>query len=48
MLFREIFPDRWFTWTLVFLFVAGVILISYLEWVNLDMAASNLLIIVKM
>lgn len=47
MLFRKILPNRWFIWTLAFLVVAGISLISYLQWVNLDMAASNLLIIVK-
>ena len=45
MLFKKILPERWFVWTLVFLFVVGVGMISYLQWVNLELETTNTLII---
>jgi hypothetical protein len=47
MLFKKILPNRWFVWTLVFLFVVGVSLISYLQWVNLDLYTNNTLLLVS-
>lgn len=38
MLSHKVHPDRWFVWALVFLFVAGIGMISYLQWVNLNIS----------
>jgi len=35
---QKIYPDRWFIWTLVFLFVSGLGLVAYMQWANLDIA----------
>ncbi|MBI4053765.1 MAG: hypothetical protein HY397_00370 [Candidatus Doudnabacteria bacterium] len=47
MLFTTIHPDRWFIWTVVFLFVIGVSLISYIQWVNIEFDTVNSLMIAQ-
>lgn len=45
MWFRTIHQERWFIWTLVFLFVAGTGLIGYIQYVNYDLDTTNYLLL---
>ncbi len=45
MLTKKLLPERWFVWTLVFLFVVGFGMIAYLQWVNLELDTANTLLI---
>lgn len=44
MLFRKLYHDRWFIWTLVFLFVAGSALIGYIQWSTIELDTANTLL----
>jgi len=45
ILFTKLNRERWFVWTLVFLFVVGVGLISYIQYVNYEMDTVNVLML---
>jgi len=45
MLLEKINGHRYFIWTIVFLIVSGVALISYLSWVNIELETQNLLLL---
>jgi hypothetical protein len=43
MFSKKITNERWFMWTLVFLVGSGFSLISYLQWVNLEINTENVI-----
>lgn len=45
ILFKTLHSERWFIWTLVFLFVIGVGLIGYVQYVNYDLDTTNTLLL---
>lgn len=45
ILFTTLHSERWFFWALAFLFVIGVGLIGYLQYVNYDLDTINILLL---
>lgn len=45
LLLHNLHPERWFIWTLAILFVVGVGLIGYIQYVNYDLDTANILLL---
>jgi len=48
MLFRQIYPRRWFVWTLVFSITIGLGLAGYIQWVTIQIDTENTLTYVNL